>query len=118
MKRILPVLLIVCLLLCACAQNGPEQTTAPVTTAAVTEAPTTEPPTTEPPTTEQAPPAEDAPTGDANCADSGKEGSSLSTGAVVSIAAGVGGLSGAAGGGLTYLLIQSNARKKKEQTEE
>ena len=46
MKRILPVLLIVCLLLCACAQNGPEQTTAPVTTAAVTEAPTTEAATT------------------------------------------------------------------------
>jgi len=92
--------------------------TPPITDEPATNEPSASTPTTEPPTTEQAPPAEDAPTGDANRADSGKEGSSLSTGAVVSIAAGVGGLSGAAGGGLTYLLIQSNARKKKEQTEE
>ena len=61
MKKLLPLFLILCLLLCACGGNDPVDTTEPETTENVTTEPeTTEPETTEPETTE--PETTEAPT--------------------------------------------------------
>lgn len=56
MKRILALLLALCLILCGCGKKEPEETTAATTEPPVTQAPTTE--ATEPPTETTEPPTE------------------------------------------------------------